>query len=231
MARKEFNRQWRAEMEFALEMETLLSASRASSALCVEYNLDDHDADYLTSSLLSDRPLTYAKDRNKIIPRLEGFSQRQCQAVLRMTRVSFVKLYPAFHNVGYRKQEEVAAQLAVVLDRLGHNGNGVGITRLAESWNRSEGSCTNYTSRVVQALLSLKDRFVSWPTPVQRRLHSTMARKGFRNCVGFVDGTTVSFFERPNFQGDFYYERHGQYSLSAQVVCGVDRKIILCFLG
>ncbi|KAF9583078.1 hypothetical protein BGW38_010293 [Lunasporangiospora selenospora] len=79
-----------------------------------------------------ERPLHYQVNRRDIIELLEGFSDRQCMAILRMSSSSFLDLlhliidHPCFKNNSYREQEEVAVQLAVTLDRLGHYGNGMG---------------------------------------------------------------------------------------------------------
>lgn len=189
-----------------------------------------------------DRPLTYARNMadHNVIEKLEGFADRQCKAYMRMTRHSFFKLvcmifeHDAFKTTGYREQEESVVQIAVLLDRLGHNGNGMASARLASIWGRSEGSLSNYSQRAMVALLSLEPRFLSWPTPEERRQHASCAqvvRKGFAGCVGFVDGTTIPLERRPSHCGDFFYDRHGQYSWSAQVVCDIDKRIIFLNLG
>lgn len=45
-----------------------------------------------------------------------------------------------------------------------------------------------------------------------------MAEKGFAGCVGFVDGTTLPFAERPEYKGDFYFDQKSEFSLNMQVV-------------
>jgi hypothetical protein len=55
------------------------------------------------------------------------------------------------NNFGHehqRNQQDIAAQLAVTLDSLGHCRNGMSGVRLAWTWGRSEGSIRNYTKRV-----------------------------------------------------------------------------------
>ncbi|KFH68198.1 hypothetical protein MVEG_05017 [Podila verticillata NRRL 6337] len=137
-----------------------------------------------------------------------------------------------FQSRSNRKQEPVAVQLALALDRLGHFGNGMAITRLSHQWKRSEGSCINITNRVIKALLSLSDQFTAWPSPEFRAGHSRfMSKQGFSGCVGFVDGTTIPLSHHPDEEGDFYYDRHGDYSLSLQVVCAANRWITFGFTG
>jgi hypothetical protein len=55
----------------------------------------------------------------------------------------------------------VAVQLALALDRLGHNRNGMGIIRLSSYWKRSEGLRLNFINFVIKALLSLSNLTVS----------------------------------------------------------------------
>lgn len=184
------------------------------------------------------RPISYRVKRADVVEKFQGFSDHQCKKILRMTARSFLKLvnlvfhHAIFQNASYKEQEEVAIQVAVTLDRLGHNGNGMEATRLGIFWDRADGSCANYISRVVVALVSLRSRYLSWPTKEQRNTHSSkMALQGFPGCIGFVDGTTVPLSERPRHQGDHYYDRNGQYSLNVQVICNTDRKIIMLLTG
>jgi len=190
-------------------------------------------------SKYSNRPLHYRTNRAPIDTRLKGFSDQELKAVLRMSCASFMKLqdeiheHPVFETIGpSRKQELPGGQLAVALDRLGHNGNGVESTRLGCFWDRSGGACSDYLERVVKAILSLESNYLAWPSPEDRDRHSArMAKLGFPGCVGFVDGTTIPLSQRPEHQGDFYYDRHGRYSLNLQVVCDMDRRILYLFAG
>ncbi|KAF9580519.1 hypothetical protein BGW38_002812, partial [Lunasporangiospora selenospora] len=184
------------------------------------------------------RPLSYRILRTDLVAWLNDFSELECKAIMRMGKQSFVKLvtmvvdHPVFQNKSYRKQEEVAVQIAYTLDRLGHYGNGMTLTRQSLVWKRSPGSCFNYFARGLEAILSLKDRVVSWPTLDERDAHSyALSQKGFPGCIGFIDGTTVPLMERPSFKGDFFYDRHGDYSLNLQVVCNKDKKIIFTHTG
>ncbi|KAG0287665.1 hypothetical protein BGZ98_004560, partial [Dissophora globulifera] len=185
-----------------------------------------------------DRPVTYNMSNRDVVAWLDGFSERKCLAFLRMSRRSFLKLvsmifdHVAFKTNGRREQEEAVVQLAITLDRLGHDGNGMASTRLGETWERIEGSMYNYTGQAMTALLSLQGRYISWPSAQERRTHSErMAVKGFQGCVGFIDGTTIPLFRRPEQDEDFYYDRNQRYSFNLQVVCNMDRKITFAFSG
>ncbi|KAI7816639.1 hypothetical protein BC939DRAFT_468513 [Gamsiella multidivaricata] len=187
MARRDYERQWRAQLKAAIVVQSeqledsfrnSLSAQDLEDALTFEGTLaapngDMDFVDELVSELARSysfryisRPLMYARNNHSVIERLEGFNNRKCLAFMRMKSSSFLKLlrlvfnHNIFKSGGYKEQEEVAVQLAIVLDRLGHNGNGMAATRLAETWHKSEGSCTNYTNRVLIAILSLQERFL-----------------------------------------------------------------------
>ncbi|KAI9241645.1 MAG: hypothetical protein BYD32DRAFT_468819 [Podila humilis] len=130
-------------------------------------------------------------------------SEREFRACMRMSRASFDRVlsligdHPVFQSRGTKPQEPAAVQISLALDHLGHFGNGMGITRLSSQWRRSEGSCINYTNRMLEAILSLEDQYSAWPCSEHRATHSMfMSRKGFDGCVRFVDGTTIPLFQR-----------------------------------
>ncbi|KAL2649778.1 hypothetical protein R1flu_017906 [Riccia fluitans] len=60
-----------------------------------------------------------------------------------------------FENESSHPQALVVVQLAVALDRLGHEGHGVCIERSKELWGVSHGTIVNYTKRV---LVAIEDR-------------------------------------------------------------------------
>ncbi|KAI8598980.1 hypothetical protein EDD21DRAFT_381011, partial [Dissophora ornata] len=77
-----------------------------------------------------------------------------------------------FKSASYSEQEEVAAQLVVTPDRLGHSGSGTEGTRLGIFWDRSVGPCQKYIERVLVALMSLQPRYLTRPTQAQRQTHA-----------------------------------------------------------
>lgn len=184
------------------------------------------------------RPEKYHMSTTDIFATLESFSDKEWRSILRMTRKSFISLVgkifddPIFKNESYREQEQVVVQLSLTLDRLGHNGNGMTSIRQRRFWGRSEGSFYNYGRRVREAILNLRQKYLYWPTEEERQQHClVMGLKGFHGCVGFIDGTTIPILQRPGHLGDFYYDRHGEYSFNLQVVCNTDRKIIYAYTG
>jgi len=185
------------------------------------------------------RPSSYKKHDRNIMRDLETGDETFYKTYLRMTPASFSNLvdliynHEAFYNRSNRRQEEIAVQLAVVLDTLGHYGNGMASIRNAMVWDRSTGSLRNYLMRGLQAILSLEERFLTWPTPEERQAHSDLMsqKAGFEGCIGYVDGTTVPFAQRPAYLGDHFFDRKFHYSLNVQVICNSDRKILLVHTG
>ncbi|KFH62938.1 hypothetical protein MVEG_10976 [Podila verticillata NRRL 6337] len=227
------------------DMASDLSDSSDSDSDCSESeNDDDNIADLMEEMVLAEscrylqRPGMYRKQVVNNLESLQTMTEHECRSNLRMSWASFDRLllmiadHEVFQSHSNRKQEPVAVQLALALDRLGHYGNGMNFICLSTLWHRSEGSCINFTNRVVTAILSLSDQFAAWPSTEYHASHSEfMSRKGFSGCVGFVDGTTIPLFKRPDEDGDFYYDRHGDYSLNLQVVCTANRWISFAFTG
>ncbi|KAF9369254.1 hypothetical protein CPC16_004648 [Podila verticillata] len=141
-----------------------------------EYGDDDDPVDDLLDELLLsttcrylDRPLWYHHSNFDIIHKINNFTPEQCRSVLHMNWTSFMKLtsllfnHEIFQSTGPRPQEEVAAQLAVTLDRLGHKGNGMAPVRFGDYWGQSPNACKDYYTRGIKAILSLKYRYAKWP--------------------------------------------------------------------
>ncbi|ORZ20814.1 hypothetical protein BCR41DRAFT_394727 [Lobosporangium transversale] len=78
--------------------------------------------------------------------------------------------------------------------------------------------------RMLKVLNSLKPQYLLWSTAGRRAMHTKeMAKKGFHECIGFIDGTTLPLSRRPEYMGDFYDDCHGNYSLNLQAVCDMNR--------
>lgn len=103
-----------------------------------EYSNDDDPVDDLLDELILsvncqylDQPLWYHHHDFDILHKINNFGPEKCRSILCMNWASFMKLtsllfnHEVFQSTGPWQQEEVAAQLAVTLDRLGHNGNGM----------------------------------------------------------------------------------------------------------
>ncbi|OWY95437.1 hypothetical protein PHMEG_00034554 [Phytophthora megakarya] len=155
-----------------------------------------------------------------------------------MTKTSFqfvlseIENHSVFHNNSAHPQASVTLQLAVTLDRLGNYGNGVSLGRTLNLWGIGKGTCVLYTTRVLEALNDLAPRYVVWPNKRKRRAMSRrMAAKGFKGCVGFIDGTTFPLSQKPAVDGECYFDRKSRYSTNGQVVCDDNRRIIAFYGG
>ncbi|OWZ19312.1 hypothetical protein PHMEG_0006461 [Phytophthora megakarya] len=123
-------------------------------------------------------------------------------------------------------------QLALGLDRLGTNGNGVSTGCTKFIWGVGRGTLDIYTVRVVIALNDLSDTYVVWPDEEgRRRISRRMIVEGFPGCVGFIDGTTFPLSQKPAIDGECYFDQKYRYSLNAQVVCDGRRRIISFLCG
>ena len=180
------------------------------------------------------------------LPRIDGlksilfdFPDRQFQQICRMDKASFVSIenlisnHPIFHNLSMNKQTDVWIQLMVVLNRLGCDGNGASIGKMAIFTGIGEGTVLLFTDRVFTAILSLKDKSIKWPNSRERRRISRAfaAKDGLENAVGVVDGTHIHFAWKPGIDGEVYWTRKSRYSLNVQLVCDNKGRIIYYVIG
>ncbi|CAM6097379.1 unnamed protein product [Calypogeia fissa] len=158
----------------------------------------------------------------------------------RMNKESFFALvrkiedHPVFtDNIVDEEQSSVAWQLAVTLDRLGHDGP------ILSSYNipalgANNGLVDIFTTRCFKALKDKIRNQVKWPGPNERaRISREFAKKGFPACVGLIDGTLISLSQEPKYLVDFYhfFDRRRQYSLNVQLVCDHRQKILNLYTG
>lgn len=179
-------------------------------------------------------------------PKLEGLrnlfwdlSDEQFKQFARMDKTSFVHVlsliedHPIFHNNANNTQTYPWYQLAVASHRFGTEGNGSAIDAVALKAGISHGSVTQYTSRVITALLSLKDIYIRWPNATERAEISQRfaIKNGLFGAVGIVDGTPVHFFQRPGLDGEIWWTRKMRYSMNVQLICDDNGRIIYYVLG
>lgn len=152
----------------------------------------------------------------------------------RMDRESFQKVlnkiedHSVFQNIKGRKQCPVEQQLMVFLKFIGTEGDGASNSGQRNTFCIGYGTATTYQSRVVEALLSLRDEFISWPDADERlgiaKAFHEMA--DFPRCVGIVDGTLFPLAFAPQTKdAPDYSGRKFQYSLSVLIFNDHKRKI------
>ncbi|CAM6082673.1 unnamed protein product [Calypogeia fissa] len=146
--------------------------------------------------------------------------------------LSLIENHSAFENEATMQQADVQWQLAVMLDRLGHEGNGACLNRLIPTWGVSHGTLHNFTSRCFVALEDALKPYLQWPVRAERRrIADKFSKKGFPGCVGLIDGTLIPLSQRPKESGECYYDRKCRYSMNAQVVCDHRQKILFLYTG
>jgi hypothetical protein len=162
------------------------------------------------------------------------YTDEEFLCYFRMSRESFfllldeIKDTNAFKQISNaRKQRPVAYQLLVYLYRVGREGTGGGCLQVCGFFGISKGSVTNYVRRCVNALLELKEEIVFWPNEKERiKMRNRLALRGFRHCVGIIDGTLVELSFRPLAYHECYYSRKCMYALNVMVVCDDNCRII-----
>jgi hypothetical protein len=99
--------------------------------------------------------------------------------------------------------------------------------RLQENLGMGKGSILNYVEHGVKALLSLGDCCFFWPSEEERLEISGCIRqhRGFKNCVGIIDGTHLGLSTRPEYCGEEYFTRKGKDAISALVIVDDKKRI------
>ena len=174
------------------------------------------------------RKTTYRKNRKKfdIDDALSfnslNYNDEEFLSYFRISRESFfllldqIKTQKAFvQNPKKKKQRSVAFQLLVYLYRVGQEGVGGGCGPVGGFFGIAKGSIKNYVRRCVLALLQMKDDVVYWPDKRERKeMRNRLSVKGFRHCVGIIDGTLVQLAFRPEAYHECYYSRKCMYALN-----------------
>lgn len=133
-----------------------------------------------------------------------------------MSRRSFSHLVglisddPVFVSTGKRKQRPVPEQLAAFLMRCG----GKIMIHASTDTAAAEGTVYLYCKRVCQAILNLRDRYLSWPNQERREsLKLIMEDMGFPGCIGILDATLIPLMDRPKKNGWAYFCRKKYYAV------------------
>ncbi|KAI0995832.1 hypothetical protein K3495_g12349 [Podosphaera aphanis] len=145
---------------------------------------------------------------------------------------SNIKDHPIFKNNSSCLQIPVAHQLALALERFGSYGNAASVGKFRRNLSVSTGTVVNVTRRVIKAILPYQKVHMSWPSSQRRaKISAVLEREGFGGCVGFIDGTTFPFYQRPGKDGETFLDRKKRYSINGQIVCDCDKRIIALFTG
>ena len=124
--------------------------------------------------------------------------------------------------------------LLTALKYLGSEGNsGCPLRLKAELGIQGKGTLQRYCDRAIDALLSLEEEVLFWPSAEERKQISGRIEKKhhFPNCVTIVDGTHLKFAIRPEANGEDYFNRKQHYSLNVLVFCDDRRRIRHLVIG
>ncbi|KAF6760967.1 hypothetical protein DFP72DRAFT_785787, partial [Ephemerocybe angulata] len=136
------------------------------------------------------------------------------------TLVNRIAHHPVFLSTGPQAQLPVEEQLAIALKRFGNFGSNASVEAIAQWAGVSAGMVVNATRRVMEAILSLHDEYVHWPSAEAKEEAKEWVEAAscaaWRDGWLFVDGTLVPLADKPGFHGESYFDRKSNYSLNVQ---------------
>ena len=129
-------------------------------------------------------------------------------------------------NRSHNAQRPVEHQLLVALRRLGTEGNGSSIGRIARYFSISEGTVELYTNRVIKSLIDIQPQVTTWPDQFEKRdiARRIQEKFDFPNSVGFIDGSLIPFFDTPTLDARDWFCRKGRYGTNCLIVTTIDFK-------
>ena len=89
---------------------------------------------------------------------------------------------------------------------------------VCDCFNVGRATAVRSVRRVVNALVSLREQFIKWPTEekVVTSEREFRSKKGFPDVLGLIDGTHVKL-DVPKNNADGYVNRKGYHSIQLQV--------------
>ncbi|KAI9601004.1 hypothetical protein H4Q26_000799 [Puccinia striiformis f. sp. tritici PST-130] len=112
--------------------------------------------------------------------------------------VSEIQAHPVFQNQSNIPQRPVQDQLMVTLKRMGTYGNGASVGMLAR-FPDIGGNSYLILFEDHRSHFIVRAQYTSWPDADGRRQIALRVDEftGFRNCVGFIDGTLFPLYDKP----------------------------------
>jgi len=167
-----------------------------------------------------------------------NLTRRKFRTAFRMSLESFMSLHtqllfhPVYQQSGNKPQRQVTFQMLVALFVIGH---GSSLDVVALTFEIATGTVFNYLRRFVRAVLSLERRYIDYPRPLSQAYARTTAlhlkEYGLPDCLGFVDGSIIPLYRKPDEDGDNYHNRKQCYALNATAIVDATTKIIFYSLG
>lgn len=127
----------------------------------------------------------------------------------------------------------------VTLKYLATSGNGASLSRLAADFQIGKGTVRLYFQRTFVAIMELKPKVLAWPNDEEKaqialrisRMGASILGSGFKNCIGFIDGTLSPLETKPVLNGSDYYCRNACYAVTSQMVCDDHARIRSVYTG
>ena len=144
-----------------------------------------------------------------------------------------IQMHQIFKNNSRHQQQPVWLQLLVALERLGFDGTSSSVGKISRNLGISKGTVILYTTRVIEAILSIQNEFIKWPDRRRRKITSEYFEENhqLKGCVGIVDGTFINLCEKPQVDPETYWSRKQRYSMNVQIICNERREIIYYQVG
>jgi len=128
-------------------------------------------------------------------------NDREFQRFFRFSRFVFmyileqIKNCTVFQTSGRKKQAPPAHQLMVFLCYCGQSGNGNNNEKIGFIYKMGAGTMSVYRDRVANAIVSLRDNYITWPNAREREQIAMKWKEEFPDIppglVSAVDGTYV----------------------------------------
>lgn len=146
--------------------------------------------------------------------------------------IDLIKDNPVFHGKNSEKQFSVYFQLALVMYRLGSNGSGASIARIATLFGIGDGGTIDkITWRVFKCILAWEDEYIKWPSAEEKVDIIFETSDELPHCIGYVDGVEIPLDYIPSEHPVEFFSRKRQYSIKMQAVGDYKRFIRHVVIG
>jgi hypothetical protein len=147
--------------------------------------------------------------------------------------VATLRRHSVYQSRGTKPQKDPALQIGVALYYFGGTCNK---HRIARIFGISPGSVHNYVEKFVTAVLSLKEEYIEWPKPGSDEYHRVtgmhLIHYGLPHCLGYVDGTMIPFWRKPDGEsGGFYWTRKNVYAFNLTCIVDSETRILFAVTG
>lgn len=137
-------------------------------------------------------------------------------------------MHPTFHRNGLKKQFEVKYQLAITLR---YFVNPSRYSKMASDLGVGYGSAPKCFDRVIEAILSLKEEYLSWPGRSERKQIAEDPLNPIPGCIGLIDGTKTKLYFKTEAKAEQFFSNKSDYSVSAQTVINTNGDFVYFVSG